>query len=157
MSTLLEDPIAQAGTLPAQRLRTTMAAARVSIQWLGVRKTVTADQKAEAAEPFGAEAAFLSAGKKLLDTKHPSFKAVTAVRNKAVSFWRSMSLPYPDAGVRLIRQDRLEQFAEKMREFQEELTEAVQTVGRGLTGAGFGGPGGQGARGLIAVGGASAL
>jgi hypothetical protein len=130
MSTLLEDPISQASTLPAQRLRTTMAAARVSIQWLGVRKTLTADQKAEAAEPFGAEAAFLSAGKKLLDTKHPSFKAVTAVRNKAVSFWRSMSLPYPDAGVRLIRQDRLEQFAEKMREFQEDLTEAVQTLDR---------------------------
>ena len=114
----------------SQRLRTTMAAARVSMKWLGVRKTLTSDQKAEAAEPFGAEAEFLSAGKKLLDTKHPSFKAVTAVRSRAVSFWRSLSLPYPEPGVRLIRQDKIDDFAAKMREFQEELSGAVETLDR---------------------------
>jgi hypothetical protein len=47
-----------------------MAAVRVSLTWFGTRKSLTAEQKAEAAEPFGAEANFISAGKKLLDTKH---------------------------------------------------------------------------------------
>ena len=74
MSTLLDQ------SAPAERLRTTMAAVRVSFTWLGVRKTLTAEQRAEAAEPFGANAQFLSAGKKLIDTNHPAYKAVTTVR-----------------------------------------------------------------------------
>jgi hypothetical protein len=130
MSTVLDEPSLGQSTSPAQRLRTTMAAVRVSFTWLGVRKTLTAEQRAEAAEPFGANALFLSAGKKLIDTGHPAFKAVTAIRNRAKQFWASMSLPYPEPGIRLIRQDRIDQFAAKMREFQEELAEAVATLDR---------------------------
>ena len=107
-----------------------MAAVRVSIRWFGIRRSLTAEQKAEAAEPFGAEAKFLSAGKKLLDNTAPAFKAVTTVRGKVIAFWKSMSLPYPEPGVRLIRQDRIEGFTEQMREFQEELAEAVANLDR---------------------------
>ncbi|MGA2501209.1 MAG: hypothetical protein ABSH20_26010, partial [Tepidisphaeraceae bacterium] len=107
-----------------------MAAVRVSFTWLGVRKTLTAEQRAEAAEPFGANAEFLSAGKKLIDTSHPAYKAVTAVRGKVQAFWKSLSLPYPEPGIRLIRQDRIDDFAAKMQEFQEELTEAVEALDR---------------------------
>lgn len=130
MSTVLDEPRLDPSTGPVQRLRTTMAAVRMSFTWLGVRKTLTAEQRAEAAEPFGANAQFLSAGKKLIDTAHPAFKAVTAIRNRAKQFWASMSLPYPEPGIRLIRQDRIDQFDAKMREFQEELAEAVATLDR---------------------------
>jgi hypothetical protein len=129
-STLLDEPAAQQSTSAAGRLRTTMAAVRVSLSWFGTRKTLTAEQRAEAAEPFGAEAKFLSAGKKLLDTTHPAYKAVTAVRGKVISFWKAMSLPYPEPGIRLIRQDKIDDFAAKMREFQEELTAAVEALDR---------------------------
>ena len=61
-------------TAAAQRLRTTMAAVRLSFTWFGVRKSLTLEQKARAADAFGAEGELLSAGKKLLDTKHPAFK-----------------------------------------------------------------------------------
>lgn len=128
MSTLLDEP--QQSANPAQQLRTTMAAVRVSLSWFGTRKSLTAEQKAEAAEPFNAEAKFLSAGKKLLDISHPAFKAVTAVRGKVQSYWKSMSLPYPEPGIRLIKQDRVEDFAEKMQEFQRELAEAVESLDR---------------------------
>jgi hypothetical protein len=107
-----------------------MAAVRVSVRWFGIRRSLSAEQKAEAAEPFGAEAKFLSAGKKLLDNTDPSFKAVTAVRGKVIAFWKSLSLPYPEAGVRLIRQDRIDEFTVKMAEFQEELAEAVENLDR---------------------------
>jgi hypothetical protein len=130
MSTVLDEPRLGQSTSPAQRLRTTMAAVRVSFTWLGVRKTLTAEQRAEAAEPFGANAQFLSAGKKLIDTSHPAFKAVTAVRNRAKQFWASMSLPYPEPGIRLIRQDKIDDFDAKMREFQQELAQAVATLDR---------------------------
>ena len=54
---------------PAQRLQKTMAAARVSFTWLGVRKTLSREQKEQAAESFGAEGQYLSAAKKLLDVR----------------------------------------------------------------------------------------
>ena len=56
-----------------------MAAVRVSLSWFGTRKSLTSEQRTQAADTFGAEGAFLSAGKKLLDTKHEAYKAVTAV------------------------------------------------------------------------------
>ena len=110
-----------------------MAAVRVSLTWFGTRKSLTAEQKAEAAEPFGAEAKFISAGKKLLDTKHPAFKAVTAVRGKVIAYWKSLSLPYPEPGIRLIRQQKIDAFAAQMREFQEQLAEAVTNLDRTLS------------------------
>ena len=130
MSTLLDEPLQHPSTSPADRLRTTMAAVRVSMSWLGVRKTLTPEQRAEAAEPFGTDARFLSAGKRLLDISHPAFKAVTAVKSQVIAYWKSMSLPYTEPGIRLIRQDRIDEFAAKMREFQEELAEAVENLDR---------------------------
>jgi len=125
MTTVLDDPVVRPSTAPSQRLRTTMAAVRVSLSWLGTRKTLTADQKAVAADAFGAEGAFLSAGKKLLETKHPAFKAVTAIKGRIISYWKSMSLPYPEPGIRLIRQDKIEGFDAQMNEFKDDLDEAV--------------------------------
>ena len=117
-------------TTPAERLRTTMAAARVSFTWFGTRKTLTREQKAQAADTFGAEGQFLSAGKKLLDTQHPRFKAVTSIRSQAVGYWRSLSLPYPEPGIRLLRQASLDTFQEQMTRFREELLSAVAELER---------------------------
>jgi hypothetical protein len=122
-------PAASSGR-PAERLRTTMAAARLSFTWLGVRKSLTAVQKNQAADSFGAEGKFLSAGKKLLDTTHPAFKAVTAVRGRAVAYWKGVSLPYPEAGIRLIRQSEFTDFDQRMNEFQVELETSVRELDR---------------------------
>ena len=78
MSALHDLPPAHTTSSPAERLRARMAAARVAVVWLGIHKTLTAAQKEQAAEGFGAQREFLSAGKKRLDTSHPAFKAVTA-------------------------------------------------------------------------------
>lgn len=125
MSIALSEPEPQVPVAPAQRLRATMAAARVSVHWFGVRKSLTSQQTAQAADAFGAEERFLSAAKKLLDTSHPAFKAVTSVRSRLMSYWKGISLPYPEPGVRLIRRDQIDQFATQMCQFQEELEEAV--------------------------------
>ncbi len=127
-TTLLEQPVVRPSTSPSQRLRTTMAAVRVSLSWLGVRKTLTAEQRSQAADTFGAEGAFLSAGKKLLDTTHPAFKAVTAIKGRIIALWKSMSLPYPEPGVRLIRQDKIETFNGQIESLKVELDEAVQQL-----------------------------
>ncbi len=95
-----------------------------------MRKTLTPEQRAQAAEPFDAEGPFLSAAKKLVDTKHPAFRAVTAVRGKIGAYWKSLTLPYPEPGVRLIPQERLEGFAEQMADFKTELDDAVTNLDR---------------------------
>jgi hypothetical protein len=110
---------------PAQQLRATTAAVRVAFTWFGVRKTLTAEQKAQAADTFGAEGQFLSAGKKLLDTCHPAYKAVTGVRSRILSYWKGISLPYPESGIRLIRQDDLGAFDLQVNNLKAELAEAA--------------------------------
>lgn len=130
MPTLLEDPPARtaAATEPASRLRATMAAVAIHFTWFGVRKSLSNEQKAQAAEAFNAEGSFLSAGKKLLDTSHSAFKAVTSIRSQIIQFWRAMSVPYPEPGIRLIRRDDIGLFDVKMTSLRQELDEAVANL-----------------------------
>ena len=128
MSTVLEAPPIPDAELAARRLRTTMAAVRVSLSWLGVRKTLTPEQRSQAAESFGAEGDFLSAGKKLLDTRHPAFKAVTSVRCRLLAYWKGITLPYPEPGMRLIRQSDIASFDAHMMTLKQELGEAVERL-----------------------------
>jgi len=127
MSTLLEEPRTPPAAA-AERLRTTMAAVRVSFTWLGTCKTLTPEQKSMAADAFGAEGQFLSAGKKLLDTRHPAFKAVSSVRGRVLAYWRGITLPYPEPGIRLIRQDDIGGFNLQLSTLRAELNEAVGTL-----------------------------
>ncbi len=124
MTTSTQRPLPVSMT-PAQRLRTTTAAVRVALRWFGVRKTLTPEQKTQAAESFGAEGEFLSARKKLLDTRHPMYRAVTAVRGRVLAYWRGLTLPYPEPGVRLIHQERIEGFHQEMLDLRRQLDEAV--------------------------------
>jgi hypothetical protein len=132
MSNLLDRPIAASHplttTTAARRLRSTVAAVRLSFVWFGVRKTLTSQQKAQAAESFGAEGAFLSAGKKLIDTRDSTFQAVTGIRSRLVHLWKAMSLPYPEPGVRLIRQHEVQLFTVQATTLKAELEEAVSRL-----------------------------
>src|ERR1043166_1917170 len=123
--TLLEPVDTRSSVSPAQWLRQTSAAVRVSFTWFGVRKALTNEQKNQAAKPFGAEGDYLSARKKLLDTKHAAYKEVTGVRGKVGAHWRSVTLPFPEAGMRLIRQHEIDGFNQQMRDYRTELETAV--------------------------------
>lgn len=114
----------------AQRLRTTMAAMRLSFMWFGTKKTLSPAQKARAAESFGAQGDCLSAGKKLLNVSHPKFRAVTGIKSRAVSFFKGVSLPFPEPGLRLIRQDDIASINVQMTTLKAELAEAVEELNR---------------------------
>jgi hypothetical protein len=128
MSALLDEP--RTNNSPAQTIRANMAAVRISFTWLGTRKSLTSEQRAEAAQPFDAEGGYLSAGKKLLDTRHPAFKAVTSIKTKIANTWKEMSLPFPEPGLRLIRRDKIDEFVGLMEEYRNELVEAVANLDR---------------------------
>jgi hypothetical protein len=115
---------------PAERMRTTMAACRVQFTWWGVQRALNAEQRAQAARAFDAEGEFLSAGKKLLDTKHTAFRAVTAIRTKVTDYWKGLSLPFPEPGVRLIKLEDVENFDHQMADYKVELEDAVANLDR---------------------------
>ncbi len=113
---------------PAEQLRFTMASLRVNFMWFGVRKSLTPEQRSQAAESFGAEGQFLSAGKKLLDNKHPALRAVNAVKHQVITYWRGVSLPFPEPGIRLIRQQDVSAVQVQLTTLKAELVEAVEQL-----------------------------
>ena len=122
------NPATQTSPNAAQRLRTTMAAVRLSFTWLGVRKTLAPEQRTTAARAFHADRELLSASKLILDTKNPAYRAVAAVRSEASSYWRTVTLPFPEAGIRLLPQNSLGMFARTMGTYRERLQEAAREL-----------------------------
>ncbi len=106
-------------------MRQTMGAVKVSFNWLGTQRSLTDNQTRQAATQFDADANLVTAYKKLLDTSHPAYKAVNAIKSQVVSYWRGVTLPYPTEGIRLLKHDDIAMFEAKMQEFRDRLTEAV--------------------------------
>lgn len=112
----------------ANELRQTMGAVRVSFSWLGTQRKLNDVQTKQAADTFHAETDLVTASKKLIDTKNPTYRVLTALKSQVSSYWRSMTLPYPQEGVRLIKQADVEAFETKMREFKEQLSAAAANL-----------------------------
>ena len=93
-------------------------------------QALSAEQRNQIAEGFEAETGSISAGKKLLNTKHPAFRSVTAIRNHILSYWRDHSLPFPEPGIRLIRQEQIDNFQAQMEAFRTDLADAVTNLDR---------------------------
>ncbi len=121
-------PTSQLERSAASRLRTTMAAVRLAFTWLGVRKTLAPEQRTTAARAFHADRELLTASKLILDTKNPAYRAVAAVRSEASSHWRTVTLPFPEAGIRLLPQNSLGMFASTMQTYRERLQEAAREL-----------------------------
>ena len=126
MPTLLETYETPTGTARSfgEELQASMAAVRLQIKWFGTRRSVAASQKHQAAEVFDAESRYVSMGKKLLDTNHPAWRKLVAVRGKIMNTWRNSTLPYPEPGIRLIRRAILEGFTETINTLRRELRNA---------------------------------
>lgn len=112
----------------AQQLKDQTAAVAFRSQKFGVRRRLKPDQRAAAAEPFQAEPSRLVASKVLLDTSATQFRAVTEVLKRARRYWKSMTVFYPERGIRLIRRDLIDLFEAQMREFRVELDSVMGTL-----------------------------
>jgi len=109
---------------PAQRLRRLAAAVHVMLHWWGVHRALTPQQREEIGSITSADARFLTAGKKLVDVRHEAFRRLTSIRTRLVNYWRGITLPYTEPGVRLIRQSDIESFVHTLEGFRDELTGA---------------------------------
>src|ERR1700722_3042827 len=98
MSTLTVADIPLGAENPAQRLRRIAAAVRVRLRWWGVHRALTAQQKEEMGAVAAADARLLTAGKKLIDSRHEAMRRLASVRSRLGSFWRGLTLPYTEPG-----------------------------------------------------------
>jgi len=121
-------PTTQLERSAADRLRTTMAAMKLSFTWLGVRKILALEQRTTAARALHADRELLSASKLILDTKNTAYRAVAAVRSEASGYWRTVTLPFPESGIRLLPQSSLGLFATTMQTNRERLQEAASEL-----------------------------
>ena len=110
------------------RIRTDFAACRVKFRWFGTTKTLTTAQKSQAAESFGAQGKAISAAKRLIDTKDDRYRVLTSIKSTITRYWKDSSLAFPEPGIRLIRQDRIDEFDDKLRAYRDELDSAVASL-----------------------------
>ncbi len=122
------NPTTQTTPNAAQKHRTTMAAVRLAFTWLGVRKTLAPEQRTTAARAFHADRELLSASKLILDTKNAAYRNVARVRSEASGYWRAETLPFPEAGLRLLPQAKLPAFDSRMAQYRQELQSAAREL-----------------------------
>jgi hypothetical protein len=67
----------------------------------------------------------LTAGKRLIDTRHPAVRRLAGVRTRLSRYWHGLTLPFTEPGVRLLRRADVEGFAQAMAGFHDELARAA--------------------------------
>ena len=110
----------------AAELAATTRAVSLSWHWWGTSKTLTPDQISASAAVHGAKRDTMSGSKKLISTKHPQWKALTKIKTATTAFWESLSLPFPEGGVRLMKETDVPQFTETMAVFAPRLSIAAE-------------------------------
>lgn len=112
----------------ASELRQTMGAVKLSFSWLGTQRKLSDAQTKQAADTFHAATDLVTASKRLIDTKNTTYRVLTTLKSQASAYWRSMTLPYPQEGVRLIKQADIGAFETRMREYKEQLVVAAANL-----------------------------
>lgn len=112
----------------ASDLRQTMGAVKLSFSWLGTQRKLSDAQTKQAADTFHAATDLVTASKRLIDTKNTTYRVLTTLKSQASAYWRSMTLPYPQEGVRLIKQADIGAFEARMREYKEQLVVAAANL-----------------------------
>jgi len=56
--------------------------------------------------------------------RHEAFRRLTSIRTRLSNYWRGLTLPYTEPGVRFIRQADIEAFVHTMEGFRDELIQA---------------------------------
>jgi hypothetical protein len=111
-----------------QQLKASTTATRLTFHWLGVTCKMEEEQKERMASVVEADCDSLAVSKKLYNNKLPVLKEIAKVKGRIKQHWEHVTLPYVEAGIRLLKRTTLTAFHERMSEFQEELASAAQEV-----------------------------
>jgi hypothetical protein len=109
-------------------LRANCLASKLHLKWLGVTRTLSAEQMARLVDGAEVDSGMIRASKKLLDAKHPTMKLLTNIRNRLLGTWRELTLPFVEAGTRLIPRHLVGEFESRMTMLKDELASAVEEL-----------------------------
>jgi len=112
----------------AVQLRKDMSAVRLHRGKWGISKKLDRDQTDRAALAFNADGKALSASKKIVNSKDDCLRKVNGTLAEAVHYWKSVTIPYPEDGVRLIRRERIDKFNETMTGLRQQLRAEAQEL-----------------------------
>ena len=109
-------------------LRANCLASKLHLKWLGVTRTLSAEQMAQLVDGSEVDSKMIRASKRLLDSGHPTMKLLGTIRNRIVSNWRTLTLPFVESGVRLIPRQLVGEFESRMNFLKNELASAVEEL-----------------------------
>jgi hypothetical protein len=89
---------------------------------------LSAEQMASLVDGSEVDCKMIRASKRLLDNSHPTMKLLTNIRNRMLGTWRGMTLPFVEAGVRLIPRQLVSEFEARMSLLKDELGSAVDEL-----------------------------
>ncbi len=108
----------------ADELSRTYAAVRLSIEWMGITRCLTALQKEELGTRQTVDVRMITASRKILDQSHPVMRKISGIRNQIRRTWMDSTLPYVESGIRLLPRPDLRRFHEQMCQHKVTLQEA---------------------------------
>lgn len=111
-----------------KKLRAQTMAVKLHRKKWGINKKLDRQHVEQAADEFNADVSRISASKKLIDSRAKAFRACISTINDAVGYWRDMTVPYPELGVRLMRKDKLAQFEHVLNSLKAQLAENVENL-----------------------------
>ena len=110
-------------TAAANHLQSDWGGCSVSfIGWPGTTAAVAKDKKQIMADSVGAKKIGASVPK--FDTKAPTYKALTKIKGQIRDLWEAYTLDWVEDGIRLIRQDRVAAFNDRLLPLTAELDAA---------------------------------
>ncbi len=112
----------------ADVLREQFAAVKLRTKWWGITRAVDDYSKKKMAEAVDADEDEVSASKKLVNTKFPQYKACTAIRSQAKSWFKENTLPFPEDGVRLHKRTNIQDAVNTVAGFTARLDQAVAAL-----------------------------
>lgn len=120
----------------AETLRKELLGCALHCNQMSLSKTLSKEQKETIGKAFGSDPKRLAAAKRLFSAKSEPIKAIHNILRDAKNFWKSLSVPYVSddkahqvsRGLRLMRVDQVEIFEGQMRNYQSELSQAVDIL-----------------------------
>lgn len=109
----------------AKKLLAVMTASKVSFSWWNLTRKVDKNHKQSMAEAINADPERISASKKIADNSHHALKRLAKLKGRIDGYWKALSLPYVEDGVRLLPTGKVEEFNNNMQAFKAELREAA--------------------------------
>jgi hypothetical protein len=107
------------------RLESTVIGCSLSTHWWGINKKAGVDILSSVADSFGANQKYLKIEKKLINRSNIFYKRLGETKSSLLTFWKDLTLPYVENGVRLIRKDLIQTFESRMATYKVELERRV--------------------------------